>query len=84
MSISSSERSPSAAADSWSERVARQMKLQADIESMLDQADVCERRGDFERALDCLDRASVLGGGLSPACLAQRARCVRELERGNR
>jgi hypothetical protein len=84
MSISSSERSPSAGADSWSERVARQMKLQADIEATLDQADACERRGDLERTLECLDRASALGGGLSFACRAQRARCLRELERGNR
>jgi hypothetical protein len=84
MSISSSERSPSAGAGSWSERVARQMKLQADIEATLDQADACQRRGDFEHALECLDRASALGGGLSSECLAQRARCLRELERGNR
>jgi anti-sigma regulatory factor (Ser/Thr protein kinase) len=31
MSISSSEQRPIAAADTWSERVARQMKLQADV-----------------------------------------------------
>jgi hypothetical protein len=84
MSISSSERSPNAGAEAWSERVARQMKLQADIEATLDQADACERWGDFERALEWLDRASALGGGLSSACLAQRARCLGELARGNR
>jgi hypothetical protein len=67
-----------------SERVARQMKLQADIEASLDRADVCERRADFVGALERLDRARALSGGHSFACLAQRARCLRELERGNR
>ena len=80
MSISSSERPPSAGTDSLSDRVARQMKLQADIEATLDQADACERRSDFAHALECLDRARALSGGLSFACLAQRARCERELE----
>jgi Tetratricopeptide repeat len=84
MSISSSERSPSAGADSLSERVARQMKLQSDIEATLDLADACERRGEFGRAVECLDRARALSGGLSFAGLAQRARCVRELEGRNR
>jgi hypothetical protein len=83
MSISSSERPPSTGIESLSERVARQMKLQADIEASLDQADVCERRADFAHALECLDRARALSGGLSLACLAQRARCVRALEGGS-
>jgi hypothetical protein len=55
------------------------MKLQAHIEAILDQADVCERQADFAHAVECLDRARALSG-LSFACLAQRARCVRELE----
>ena len=80
MSISSSERPSSAGIESLSERVARQMKLQAHIEAILDQADVCERQADFADAVECLDRARALSGGLSFACLAQRARCVRELE----
>jgi hypothetical protein len=56
------------------------MELQADIEATLDQADICERRADFAHAIECLDRARALSGGLSFACLAQRARCMRELE----
>ena len=80
MSISSSERPPSPGTDSLSERVARQMTLQADIEATLDQAELCERRADFAHAIECLDRARALSGGLSFASLAQRARCMRELE----
>ena len=80
MSISSSERPPSPGTDSLSERVARQMTLQADIEATLDQADLCERRADFAHAIECLDRARELSGGLSFACLVQRVRCLRELE----
>jgi len=49
MSISSSERPPTAGIESLSECGARQMKLQADIEAALDQADACERRADFAR-----------------------------------
>jgi hypothetical protein len=82
MSISSQAQSPSSAADPWGELVARQMNLQARIEAALDRADASERLGDFELALDWLDRASALSGGLSPACVAQRARCTRELEWG--
>jgi hypothetical protein len=80
MSISSSERPQRPGTDSLSQRVARQMKLQADIEATLDQADLCERRADFADAIECLDRARALSGGLSFVCLAQRARCMRELE----
>jgi hypothetical protein len=80
MSISS--RSPSSAAEPWGELVARQMKLHASIEAALDRADECERRGDFALALDWLDVASTLSGGLSASSRAQRARCARELEGG--
>jgi len=82
MSIAPPARSPSSAADPWDELVTRQVTLQASIEGALDGADACERVGDFELALDWLDRASALSGGLSPACRAQRARCARDLERG--
>jgi hypothetical protein len=58
------------------------MKLRAGIEAALDRAEACERAGDFELALDWLEVASSLGGGLSPSCSAQRARCARELLRG--
>jgi MoxR-like ATPase len=81
MSISPSEPSPSSAADAWSALVAGQVEHEARIEAALDWADVCESMGEFQLALDCLDRAAALSGGLSPACCAQRARCARELER---
>ena len=82
MSISSTPRSSSSAAEPWGELVARQMKLHASIEAALDRADECERRGDFALALDWLDVASTLSGGLSASSRAQRARCARELEGG--
>jgi hypothetical protein len=82
MSISSTPRSPSQAAEPWGALVARQVKLQAGIEAALDRADACERLGDFELALDWLDLANTLSGGLSPSCSAQRARCARELAMG--
>ena len=79
MSISSPARSQSSPADPWSELVASQTKLQADIEGALDWADACERADAYELALEWLDRASALSGGLSPACHAQHARCARKL-----
>jgi hypothetical protein len=82
MSISSTPRSPSSAAEPWDALVARQVKLQAGIEAALNRAEACEHSGDFALALDWLDLASTLGGGLSPSGGAQRARCARELERG--
>jgi hypothetical protein len=81
MSISSTPRSPSSAAQPWGALVARQVKLQAGIEAALDRADACERSGDFALALDWLDLASTLSGGLSASCSTQRARCAREIER---
>jgi hypothetical protein len=80
MSISPSS-SPSRVADPWDALVAREVKRQATIEAAFDRADTCERLGDPQLALDWLDRAHDLSGGLSPACCAQRARLVRELER---
>jgi hypothetical protein len=58
----------------WDERVAREVQRQAHIEATFDRADVCERLGDFEHALEWLHRADALSGGLSPTCLAQRSR----------
>lgn len=84
MSISSPALSPSPAADHWDELVARQVKVQAGIEAAFDRADISERLGDFELAVDWLDRASALSGGLSPASRAQRAHCARELKRDER
>jgi hypothetical protein len=58
------------------------MRLHAGIEAALDRADECERQGDFALALDWLDVASTLSGGLSGSSRAQRERCARQLERG--
>jgi hypothetical protein len=81
MSISS-PRSPSRVADDWHALVAREVTRQGDIEAAFDRADACERDGDLPLALEWLDRASELSGGLSEACRAQRARLVCDLEGG--
>jgi hypothetical protein len=73
MSISSPP-SSSWATDDWDALVAREVVRQGGIEAAFDRADACERVGDFQLALEWLDRASELSGGLSPACRAQRAR----------
>lgn len=77
-------RSPSRAADPWDALVAREVKRQAAIEAAFDRADACERLGHLQLALEWLDRARELSGGLSPACCVQRAQLVRELERAPR
>jgi hypothetical protein len=77
-------RSPSWAADSWDTLVAREVRRQGDIEAAFDRADACERFGNLRPALEWLDRACELSGGLSPVCRAQRARLARELKRGHR
>ena len=74
-------RSPSRAADPWDALVAREVAHQRDIEAAFDRADACERLGDFRLALDWLDRARELSGGLSPVGWAQRARIAREFDR---
>jgi hypothetical protein len=76
--------SPSRAADPSDALVAREVKRQGEIEAAFDRADACESLGDFRLALEWLDRARELSGGLSPVCCAQRARLVRELGRGPR
>jgi hypothetical protein len=73
-------RSPSQAADPWDALVAREVKHQGDIEAAFDRADAFERLGELRLALDWLDRARELSGGLSPECCEQRARLARELE----
>jgi hypothetical protein len=77
-------RSPGWAADPWDALVAREAERQGDIEAAFDRADACERLGELRLALEWLDRAGKLSGGLSPECCAQRARLARELERGPR
>jgi len=47
------------------------------IEASLDRAEAYQRLGDFEHALEWLDRAAAINGGLPAAYRAQRARCAR-------
>jgi signal transduction histidine kinase len=67
----------------WDGRVAREVAQQARIEAAFDRVDACGRLGDFERALEWLERAEELAGGLSPAYSAQRARWAGQLARPN-
>jgi vacuolar-type H+-ATPase subunit I/STV1 len=68
----------------WEQRVAREVELQSRIEAAFDRADACERLGDFEQALEWLDRASRLSGGLSLTYRDRRADFARQIERGGR
>src|SRR3954447_2602547 len=61
----------------WDARVAREVQHQELIEASFDRAEAYGRLGDFEHALQWLDRAAVAGGGLPRAYQAQRARWAR-------
>jgi tetratricopeptide (TPR) repeat protein len=65
----------------WDELVAREAIHQEVIEASFDRAEAYERLGDFDRALEWLDRAAELGGGLPPAFRARRARWARATRR---
>jgi len=47
------------------------------IEASFERAEAYERLGDFEHALEWLDRAAAVSGGLPVAYRARRARCAR-------
>ena len=79
MSIAS-QRQPSRVTEDWDALVAREVARQSQIEAAYDRADACERAGEFPLALEWLDRASDLSGGLSRACRAQRARLIHAVE----
>jgi tetratricopeptide (TPR) repeat protein len=61
----------------WDGRTAREVRHRELIEASLDRAEAYDRLGDFEHALEWLDRAAALSGGLPAAYRAQRARCAR-------
>ena len=61
----------------WDERVAREVRHQEVIEASFDRAEAYARLGDFDRAVEWLDRAATVSGGLPPTYRAQRARWVR-------
>jgi hypothetical protein len=60
----------------WDDRVAREVRHQEVIEASFDRAEAYARVGDFEEALEWLDRAATLSGGLPRAYRAPRARWV--------
>jgi hypothetical protein len=61
----------------WDERVAREVRHQEVIEASFDRAEAYARVGDFDRAVEWLDRAATAGGGLPPTYRARRARWAR-------
>ena len=61
----------------WDELVAREAMHQEVIEASFDRAEAYERVGDYQQALEWLDRAAGLGGRLPPAYRAKRARWER-------
>ena len=61
----------------WDERVAREVRHQQVIEASFDRAEAYERLGDFEPALEWLDRAAGISGGLPATYRARRARLAR-------
>lgn len=88
MSTSWSQRSAGVAARTvrddraWDERVAREIRHQQVIEASFDRAEAYERLGDFEHALEWLDRAATLSGGLPTAYRERRARWARMVAAG--
>jgi hypothetical protein len=56
----------------WEARVAREVRHQEVIEACFDRAEAYGRLRDFVHAVDWLDRASELSGGLPPAYRARR------------
>jgi hypothetical protein len=60
----------------WDDRVAREVRHQEVIEASFDRSEAYARVGDFEEALEWLDRAARLSGGLPGTYRARRARWV--------
>jgi tetratricopeptide (TPR) repeat protein len=58
----------------WNEHVAREAQHQELIEATFDRAEAYARLGDFEHAVEWLDRAATLSGDLPPTYRAKRAR----------
>jgi hypothetical protein len=68
----------------WEERVAFEAQRQARIERAFDRADAFARIAHYALAIEWLDLAGTLSGGLPPTYRARRARFVREMETGHR
>jgi hypothetical protein len=58
----------------WDEHVGREAQHQELVEATFDRAEAYARLGDFEHAVEWLDRAAALGGDLPPTYQAKRAR----------
>ena len=61
----------------WDSRVELEVRHQEVIEAAFDLAEAHARLGDFERAVEWLDRAATAGGDLPATYRAQRARWAR-------
>jgi hypothetical protein len=58
----------------WNEHVGREAQHQELIEATFDRADAYARLGDFEHAVEWVDRAAALSGNLPPTYQVKRAR----------
>jgi hypothetical protein len=74
-------RRTSSEAREWDRRVAREAAHQARIEAAFDWADAFDRLGDVELALEWLDHAAALSGGLTPSYREKRLRLSRRVVR---
>jgi hypothetical protein len=81
MSMYSPRRYDLPEAQKWDRRVAREARNQARIEAAFDRADAFDRLGNVGQALEWLDRADALSGGLTPTYRAKRRRLRREIAR---
>ena len=81
MSMFLLRRSDSPEAQEWDRRVAREAEHQARIEAAFDRADAFDRLGDAELALEWLDEAGALSGGLTRTYRAKRLRLGRWVAR---
>jgi hypothetical protein len=57
----------------WDEHVGREAQHQELVEATFDRAEAYARLGDFEHAVEWLDRAAALGGDLPPTYQVKRA-----------
>ena len=61
----------------WDEHVGREAKHEELIEATFDRAEAYARLGDFEQAVEWVNRAAALSGDLPPAYQMKRARWSR-------
>jgi hypothetical protein len=81
VSISSQHRSSSPPVAACDPQILLQMDHQHRIEDAFDRAELCELVGDLELAIEWLDQAAALSGGLSRDFRARRTRWLCELAR---